>query len=68
MILPENYTIQAELLPLMPFKVFGSNGVHIDQIPYTVDGIDFYGCEETNSPFLVLIMVMLAISMNTISL
>ena len=52
----------------MPFKVFGSNGVHIDQIPYTVDGIDFYGCEETNSPFLVLIMVMLAISTNTISL
>jgi hypothetical protein len=46
MILPENYTIQAELLPLMPFKVFGSNGVHIDQTPYSVDGIDFYGCEE----------------------
>lgn len=51
MILPENYTVQAELLPLMPFKVFGSNCVHIDQIPYTVDGIDFYGCEEIYSPF-----------------
>lgn len=53
MILPENYIVQSELLPLMPFKMFGSNGVHIDQIPYTVDGIDFYGCEETktNSPF-----------------
>lgn len=51
MILPENYTIQAELLPLMPFKLLGSSGVHINQIPYTVDGIDFYGCEETNSPF-----------------
>ena len=50
MILPENYTVQAELLPLMPFKVLGSRGVHIDQIPYTVDGIDFYGCEETNNP------------------
>lgn len=50
MILPENYTVQAELLPLMPFKVFGSSGVNIDQIPYTVDGIDFYGCEETNNP------------------
>ena len=51
MILPEIYKVQDERLALMPFKRQGSSGVHIDQIPYSVSGIDFYGCDEEISCF-----------------